>query len=111
MISSNEALLDEHFTPVGKGTLDSKRRIALTKAIEALQAVIGEDVERLRFKIACNKAGQILLSPEVTVPLHEAWLYNNKAALESVRRGLEEAGRGKARKIGSFAKHANDKID
>ncbi len=111
MMSSNEVLLDEHFTPVGKGTLDSKNRIALSKAIEALQAVIGEDVERLRFKIACNKAGQILLSPEATVPLHEAWLYNNKAALESVRRGLEEAGHGKARKIGSFAKHANDKID
>ena len=107
----NEALLDEHFMPVGKGTLDSKKRIALTKAIEALQAVIGEDVERLRFKIACNKAGQILLSPEATVPLHEVWLYKNKAVLESVRTGIEEAGRGKARKIGSFAKHANDEID
>ena len=41
MTLANEALLDEHFTPVGKGTLDSKKRIALTKAIEALQAVIG----------------------------------------------------------------------
>jgi len=108
---ANEAVLDEHFTPVGKGALDSKKRIALTKAIEALQAVIGEDVERLRFKIACNKAGQILLSPEATIPLHEAWLYKNKAALESVRRGTEEAGRGKARKIGSFAKYANEEID
>src|SRR5574337_1667434 len=108
---ANETLLDEHLTSVGNGTLDSKRRIALTKAIEALQAVIGEDVERLRFKIACNKAGQILLSPEATIPLHEAWLYSNKTALESVRRGLEEGGRGKAGKIGSFAKHANDKID
>ena len=111
MMSANETLLDEHFTSVGKGTLDSKKRIALTKAVEALQAVIGEDVERLRFKIACNKAGQILLSPEVTVPLHEAWLYTNKAALESVRRGIEEAGRGKTHKIGSFAKHATDEID
>ncbi|MDD5558101.1 hypothetical protein [Candidatus Methylomirabilis sp.] len=110
-MSANEALLDEHFTLVGKGTLDSKKRIALTKAIEALQAVIGEDVERLRFKIACNKAGQILLSPEATIPLHEAWLYSSKASLESVRQGLEEAGRGKARKIGSFAQHANNKTD
>ncbi len=41
MMSSDEALLDEHFTPVGKGALDSKKRIALTKAIEALQAVNG----------------------------------------------------------------------
>ena len=108
-------LLDENFEPAGEGTLDSKKRIALTKAIEALQAAIGQSFERegyrVRFGIFYNRAGQILLSPEATVPLHEAWLYKNKAALASVRQGIEEAGRGKARRIGSFAKHANDMID
>jgi hypothetical protein len=103
--------LDNKFEPVGEGALDSKKRIVLTKAIEALQAEIGQNLDRLRFEISYNQAGQILLSPEVTVPIHEAWLYKNKEALTSVRRGIEEAGRGKARKIGSFAKHANDEID
>jgi hypothetical protein len=103
--------IDQNFEPVGKGTLDNKRRIALAKAIDALRDVFGEDLKNMRFEISYNKAGQILLSPEVTVPLHEVWLYKNKAALESVRRGIEEAGRGKARKLGSFAKHASDEID
>jgi hypothetical protein len=108
---TTETLLDENFELVGEGTLDSKKRIALTKAIEALQATIGQTLGKLRFEIYYNKAGQILLSPEATVPLHEAWLYKNRAALASVRRGIEEAGRGKTRKLGSFAKHANDEID
>lgn len=103
--------VDENFKPVGKATLDNKKRIALTKAIEALRDVFGDDLENLRFEISYNKAGQILLSPEVTVPLHEVWLYKNKGALESVRHGIEEAGRGKVRAIGSFAKHAKDEID
>lgn len=108
-------LLDENFESAGEGTLDSKKRIALTKAIDALQAAIGQSFDRegyrVRFGIFYNRAGQILLSPEATVPLHEAWLYQNKEALASVRRGIEEAGSGKARKIGSFAKYADDEID
>ena len=32
---TTETLLDENFELVGEGTLDSKKRIALTKAIEA----------------------------------------------------------------------------
>lgn len=110
-MATTEILLDETFEPVGEGTLDSKKRIALTKAMGALRTVFGQDLKNVRFEISCNKAGQILLSPEATVPLHEAWLYQNKEALASVRRGIEEAGRGKARKIGSFAKHVNDEID
>jgi len=110
-MSANEALLDENFKRLGEGILDSKKRIALTKAIAVLQATIGQNWENPRFQISCNKAGQILLSPETSIPLHEAWLYKNKAALESVRDGIKEAGNGKARKIGSFAKYAKDVID
>ena len=110
-MQTNETLLDENFRPVAKGTLDSKKRIALTKAVEALRDVFGKDLKNVHFEISCNKAGQILLSPEITVPLHEVWLYKNKPALDSVRRGIEDAGRGKVRKIGSFAKYADEKIE
>jgi len=36
----------------------------------------------------------------------EAWLYRNPDALAAVRRGLEEAGQNKGRKVGSFARYA-----
>lgn len=106
-----DALLDENFEAVGEGTLDSKRRIGLAKAIGALHAVFGQNLKNVRFEISCNKAGQILLSPEASVPLHEAWLYKNSEALASVRQGITEAGRGKGRKLGSLAKYADDEIE
>ena len=106
-----EALLDEHFKTVGKITLDSKKRIALSKAVDALRGLFGQDLKNVRFEISYNEAGQILLSPETTVPLHEAWLYKNKDALTSVRRGMDEAAHGEVQDIGSFAQYAGEEIE
>src|SRR2546428_3356325 len=102
------AVLDKHFEPVGEGALDKKNRVPVTKALGTLRDLFGEDLSDLRFRIASNRAGQILLSPEVTVPAHEAWLYKNPDALAKVRTGLAEAASGKLRALGSFAKHAED---
>jgi hypothetical protein len=38
--------------------------------------------------------GSILLVPMAEIPARELWLWNNKEALESVQRGLAQAGRG-----------------
>ena len=37
--------------------------------------------------------GTILLHPAVTVPVHEAWLWKNKTALDGVTKGLAQAAR------------------
>ncbi len=103
---------DENFKAVGEGTLDGRNRVGLTKAIEAVRALLGNiSLEGVRFAISCNSAGQILLSPKTTIPLHEAWLYRNKAAFASVRRGLQQAARGEVESLGSFGKFADDEID
>jgi len=98
------------FEPVGEASLDSRNRVALTKAVEALRQRFGR-VERLHFAVMCNKDGQILLVPETTIPLREAWLYKNRAALKSVLTGIEQAERGKLLDRGSFARHADDDIE
>ena len=41
--------------------------------------------------------------------MREAWLWKNRKAAASVERGLEQAARGEVHKLGSFAKHADDK--
>jgi hypothetical protein len=38
---------------------------------------------------------RIVITPAVVIPAHEAWLYQNKAASDSVQRGLVQARRGK----------------
>lgn len=104
---ANTAILDTDFELVGEVTPDDRKRVTLTKAIDSLrQLKIGLD--RVHFMVYCNRAGQILLSPETTIPLHEAWLYKNPEALESVLRGMDQAKRGKLRKTKSFAKHARE---
>lgn len=61
-------------------TADSKGRIAFGSQF-AGQTVIIDDSDPQR----------IVIQPAVVIPAKEAWLYKNPQALDSVRRGLEQA--------------------
>ena len=97
-------LRDSEFELFGESTLDERKRITLTKAVEVLRERFREEPAKIHFSIYVNKAGQILLSPETGIPLHEAWLFKNQDALRSVLRGIEQAKEGKLEDLGSFAK-------
>lgn len=43
------------------------------------------------FSIQINADGKIVLDPRVEIPARESWLYTNKVALSSVKRGLQDA--------------------
>ncbi len=58
--------------------------------------------DSLRLAIYINEAGQILPSPEISVPMHELWLYRNPETLKAVIRGVEEAREGKLADLGSL---------
>ena len=110
------AILSEKFERIGETGFDERKRVSLSKVMDHLNEILrhayGEQkASELRFVIYSNDVGQILLSPEIGVPLHEAWLYRNPEALASVRRGLEQAAQGKVRQLESFAKHADDEIE
>jgi hypothetical protein len=79
---------------------DSRKRVALGRALDHL--------EDASFNVYRDEAGRIILDPQVSIPASEAWLFRNRKALDSVRRGLEEAAEGKAASAGSFAKFADD---
>jgi hypothetical protein len=75
--------------------LDSKNRVSLTKLlkypeVESVKATISED-------------GDIILKPMVSIPARERWLYDNKKALASVKKGLSQKA---TIYKGSFAKYA-----
>lgn len=74
---------------------DSKKRLFLGDAL------VGG-----AFNVYRNSVGQVVLDPVKAVPASEAWLYENPAALASVKQGLKESVAGKRISRGSFAKHA-----
>lgn len=69
---------------------DAKKRVVLPKVT---------DREGITYHMYSNSLGQIILDPQVTIPASEAWLFENPEALASVRRGLDEAARGKVSKV------------
>jgi hypothetical protein len=77
---------------------DSKKRVSLGDALSAISA----------FNIYRNSLGQIVLDPVKTIPVSEAWLFENPQALASVKQGLKESAEGKTRYRGSFAKYTKD---
>jgi hypothetical protein len=80
--------------------MDAKRRISLGRVVDEL----GDNVT---FDIYRTARGELILEPRVSVPAAEAWLYRNPTALGLVRRGLDEAARGVAESVGSFADYAD----
>ena len=76
-----------------KLSLDSKKRISLTKLLPA---------GKISSVMAHKEDDKIILEPMVEIPAREAWLYENSVALEKVKRGLSQKG---AIKRGSFARY------
>jgi hypothetical protein len=95
---------------IGEASIDERNRVALTKALDHLRHVFG-DLGAMRFTIGITEGGDIVLMPSTSIPLRELWLYRNPEALASVRRGLEQAGKGKLHFLGSFAQYADDPFD
>jgi len=77
-----------------KLTVDSKKRISLTKLLPSGK------ISSVR---AYKENEKIILEPMVEIPAREAWLYENEAALKKVKTGLSQKG---TIKRGSFARHA-----
>jgi hypothetical protein len=78
---------------------DAKTRLTLGQALA--QAGVAYNIYR-------NQLGQIMLDPVKAVPAYETWLYANKPALASVKRGLAQSAAGRTKKRGSFAAYAKE---
>lgn len=76
---------DPHFTEIYETKPDSKHRVTLGTC----------RVKAHHYRVYENAAGQIVLDPQTSIPSSEAWLFQNKKALASVRRGLAQARSGK----------------
>ncbi len=80
-----------------KLTVDSRKRISLTKLLPS------GNISSVK---AYKEDDKIILQPMVEIPAREVWLYEDRAALERVKKGLSQKGMIKR---GSFAKYAKIK--
>jgi hypothetical protein len=76
---------------------DSKGRVALGELAKGVSS----------FHVSVD-GDRIILEPYAEIPAREKWLFENKAALASVQRGLAQSAAGKTKSRGSFKKHVND---
>jgi len=88
--------IDGKFISAGTRTIDSKNRITIGEKIRKL---ISAQTEADKFQIFFNEEGDILLRPMVSIPIREAWIYQNPQALKSIRQGLAEAKGEKTEKV------------
>lgn len=74
---------------------DSKGRITLGKLADGVSS----------YRVRRQADGKIVLEPFVEIPAEERWLWENKEALESVKKGIEDARAGRLVSLGSFKKY------
>ena len=72
-------------------TVDKQGRIVLGRQFANTTVLVDE-----------SDATRIVITPAKVLPAHEAWLYQNKEAAESVLRGMQQA------RTGRFAKRPPD---
>ncbi len=82
---------DSDFEMLAEGVKpDAKNRVSLRKI---------KIPEGVTYRMYRNCLGQIVLDPQVSIPVSEAWLFSNPEALASVERGLSDAKLGKVSSV------------
>ena len=78
----DEIVKDNHFEEIAEVKADSKNLVT-----------IGQ--KSTYYKAYRNALGQIVLDPQVTIPAHEAWMYQDKKVFEKIKRGLNDVREGR----------------
>ncbi len=85
--------------------------VELRRPDSAGRITIGKENKDKLYAVQHQPNGDILLSPVVIRHEREAWLYDDREALDSVRRGLEQSARGETHDLGSFAQYADAEVE
>jgi hypothetical protein len=88
-MKENTLKVEDEFTEVDTRTVDDRNRLTLGELLKGAK----------RVRLYRNRRGEMLLQPVVEIPASEIWLFQNKEAFESVKKGLTEASEGKVTKL------------
>jgi hypothetical protein len=89
MQQKNTLRIADDFHEIGTRAIDDRNRLTIGEYLKGSK----------RVRLYENDRGELLLMPMVEIPASEVWLYQNKEALQSVRKGLEDASEGRISKL------------
>jgi len=92
----------DEFKPAGEVVADERARLSFGKA-----GVRRDD----RFAVAVSDNGEILLTPLVSIPKRELFVWENELVREQLSAGLRESAKGEVEDLGDFSKYADDNED
>ncbi len=88
-MKTNTLKVDDEFKEVDTRTVDDRNRLTLGELLKGSK----------RVRLYKNNRGEVLLQPVVEIPASELWLFQNKEALENVKKGLKDAAEGRISKV------------
>ncbi len=88
-MQTNTVRINDEFKEVDTRTIDDRNRLTLGELLKGSK----------RVRLYKNKRGEVLVQPVVEIPASEIWLFQDKEALENVKKGLKDAAEGRISKL------------
>ena len=88
-MQTNTVKINDEFKEVDTRTIDDRNRLTLGELLKGSK----------RVRLYKNNRGEVLLQPVVEIPASELWLFQNREALENVKKGLKDAAEGRISKL------------
>jgi hypothetical protein len=88
-MQTNTVRINDEFKEVDTRTIDDRNRLTLGELLKGSK----------RVRLYRNNRGEVLVQPVVEIPASELWLFQDKEALENVKKGLKDAAEGRISKL------------
>ena len=88
-MQTNTVRINDEFKEVDTRTIDDRNRLTLGELLKGSK----------RVRLYKNKRGEVLVQPVVEIPASELWLFQDKEALENVKKGVKDAAEGRISKL------------
>ena len=88
-MQTNTVRINDEFKEVDTRTIDDRNRLTLGELLKGSK----------RVRLYKNNRGEVLVQPVVEIPASELWLFQDKEALENVKKGLKDEAEGRISKL------------
>jgi len=88
-MKTNTVTINDEFKEVDTRTIDDRNRLTLGELLKGSK----------RVRLYKNNRGEVLVQPVVEIPASELWLFQDKEALENVKKGLKDGTEGRISKL------------